>query len=115
MSTNEHPYEVKVEAERLPGPQMTAILITGVAIIIASAILVKEWLPARLDVESAVHGAPDRIGNIEQTLLLAVHSARQQEELKKRSLEQYQWVDRQRGTVSIPIEQAMKLVAEQNR
>jgi hypothetical protein len=115
MSTAEHPYAVKVEPERLPGPRLTVILVVGIAIIIASAILVKKWLPSRLIVESAVQGEHERIGNLEQTLFVSTWSAQRKEELKKRTLTEYAWVDRDRGVVAIPIAQAMKLVVEQQR
>jgi hypothetical protein len=89
--------------------------VVAVFIIIACVIIVKVWLPLRTPVESAVHGQPERIGNIEQTIFLGVHSAQRRVDEKELLLGQYRWVDKSKGVVTIPIDRAMELVVEGHR
>jgi hypothetical protein len=115
MTTSET-YEVVVEPERLPQRKLVAILVGGIAVVIASALVVKAWLPPRPTIETGGYSGPtERVGFIEQTLILAVHSEQDRQKRERDLLEHFAWVDKQRGIVAIPINRAMDIVVHGHR
>lgn len=115
MSGEGSGFEVRVEPERLDSRVIAWITAAGVVTICVCAVAVKLWLPHRLSIESAVHGEPQRIGALEQTLFVSVQTTQRQRSVQEQSLHQYRWVNREKGVVAIPIERAMQLMAEAHR
>ncbi len=56
--------------------------------------------------------APREIGGVKQTLIGADAYGQRLLQEQRSSLERYDWTDRQRGIVSVPVEQGMRMVIQ---
>jgi hypothetical protein len=117
------PLSAEPEDERLPIPMIVAVALVS-AVVFALGIL---WAVAIMGgVESDAErktgpraqatdlGKPE-IGMVDQTLFAREARAAQLKEEKLHQLESYGWVSRQHGVIHIPIDEAMKAVAEGKR
>lgn len=107
-----HPYEVRVEPDRLRARAIALVAIAGVLVIVGSAVLVQSWLqPVAMESAGGLAGAPVTVGALNVTMFPDAREGLAQRERQRAELEKYSWVDRQKGVVAIPIERAMQLVA----
>ncbi len=83
------------------GIVLTAVVFTLVTVLVVIAVQIGYHLVQADELRRKVVAVPDR----EVTELEAAQTA---------SLGGYRWLDRERGTVAIPIERAMALVAAEN-
>ncbi|HEX7051826.1 MAG TPA: SCO family protein [Longimicrobiales bacterium] len=111
---------VRQEGDRIHAVAVTITLFA--AVIIAAAGVLWAWLTLRRDAPAPpahataqverVPTAPPTIGGIRQTLINADTATQRLAERKRRRLGSYGWVDSARGVARIPIEQAMRVIAE---
>ena len=110
--------EIRLEEDRLDRKHVALTAIVALAIMIFSIWLA--WILLVQEEEGISAGAapiPSRAGErqisgVRQTLIArdleGIHVRRE----ATQDLERYRWVDREKGTISIPIRRAMELVAE---
>lgn len=115
----EHDAEVPVpQAEdRVDGRGVLRVAVASLVIMILS-LSVAAVLLGRFGGASAASGggaapsaAPQTIGTVEQTLVLATARGFRARDAHRRDLEIWAWVDRDAGIARIPVERAMDVVA----
>jgi hypothetical protein len=111
-------HEITVEEDRLPG--RTIILIAVVSIVIMLFSIWLAWALLAAEEEQILGGSaprdvlplpPRKISNVRQTLISRDLEGVHVREEMRRALGRYEWVDRDRKVVRIPIERAMELRA----
>jgi hypothetical protein len=109
------PFEVVVEDDVLPRRQLRWIIAVTVLVVILCVVVVQLWLPPLKTVTGGgLKGeAPREISMIEQTLIFTDGSTRRLIGEQETQLQQYGWVEKDKGIVRIPIERAMQLMVEQ--
>lgn len=107
------PTPLRQDEDRLPRRTLVAIAAVGV-LVFAAAVAAAAGLAATHDAptrHAVTRGAPDRIGFVEQTLVLDADRGRALRAQQEHELAQYRWIDRDAGVVAIPIERALDVVA----
>lgn len=104
---------LRQDEDRLPRRTLLAIaavavLVFAVAVAAAAGLAATDDGPSR---HATTRGAPDRIGFVEQTLVLDANRGRAMRDAQERELARYRWIDRDAGVVAIPVERAIDLVA----
>jgi hypothetical protein len=111
--------EIHVEADRISKLSLLVIigsvlLVTLLSIWLAWVLLLREersiGATARGVEKRPVH--PEQISRVRQTLIYRDREGMRLRKHARQSLQRYEWIDRERGTVSIPIERAMELRAQ---
>jgi hypothetical protein len=116
----EHP-SVAPEAEQLPrGLILRTVLTTvmvGAGLCFGTYLFLRERLmtlrPAFRFPEGAL-SAPHEVANVRQEVFGIAHPVPSVRERQRAALERFEWVDRRRRIVHIPIEAAMDLVARES-
>ena len=118
MTEPAHFPEPPGEPDNVSGPGATRILLGGL-VILAASILWAFWLLSH-DLAALGHprSSPNGVvvvaarsnGRVEQTLIEDNASGWDRRRAAERALSGYRWVDRGRGILHIPIDQAMALV-----
>lgn len=115
-----HP-SVRLEDDRISD---TAVLIV-LAVTIVVAVAFSFWAVRILhDQEAAFRPSgtfeerdlkvPGEVSQVEQTYFLAETPPRT-DDAQRRKLERYEWVDRAKGTLSIPVERAFDVLIQQSK
>lgn len=89
-----------VEKDALNTPAIAVIGAVGTVVTLVTVLCLQVLYYQAEDAQTAARNAAD--GSSELRVMLAEQRA---------SLEGYQWIDEQAGTISIPVEEAMELVA----
>jgi hypothetical protein len=117
------PLAVEPEDEQYPIPTIAAVAVVAAVVFTVGVLwavhlmrgvaseVAKESGPP---VEAADIGKPE-IGMVDQTLYSREERAQELKEEKARQLESYGWVSRKNGIIHIPIDEAMKAVAQGKR
>jgi hypothetical protein len=110
--------------DQLPVSGVVFVIIVSLVIFALGVVWANTAKVRRLDELHALHGQPDRLalvgqtklGIVEQELFEKKHDAQDYRESRLARLNSYGWVDRAKGTIHIPIEQAMRqILSEQKR
>lgn len=118
MSAEHHDdFKVQTEEDILPGGTVLIVAIITLVVFTAAG-GVAWWLMVRFEKEEFPVGrprvekvlAPRDIHGVLQTQIRVDRFAGDLRERQLRQLENYGWVDRERGLVHIPIEQAMERI-----
>ena len=110
MST-ERGVPVRQEEDRLPGRSLTAVIVFVALVIVALSWWSWAILRPRLRLTPPRPAAAE-VGMVDQTLIGTDTAAYALAERKRKLLESYGWVSEPAGIARIPIERAMRLVAE---
>lgn len=122
MTETAHDWDVVQEEDRYSTGRILGIT-AGVLLVIAASLVVVTLMledvfgdaQVRVPVETfPAAEAPREIGGVEQTRIGEDYGARLLAG-QRRALESFGWVDEGRGIVRIPIDRAMRLVAEGER
>jgi hypothetical protein len=112
---------VAPEAEQLPhGLILRTILATvmvGAGLCFGTYLFLHERLATlrpSLQFPEGALSAPHEVANVRQEVFSLSHPVPSVRERQRAALERFQWVDRQRRIVHIPIEAAMDLVARES-
>jgi hypothetical protein len=109
--------------DHLPVGAVVFVLIVSLVIFALGVIWANTAKVRRLDELHALHGQPDKLalvglpklGIVEQELFEKKHDARDYRESRLAHLNSYGWVDRPKGTIHIPIEQAMRQILSEQK
>lgn len=107
-----------VSAKRLSLVISLALLIAVVAVVLSGwlcAYARRSVRPQRESADEQVEHAPAQIAGIHQTPIGRDRHGWALRERQRAALEQYRWLNRERGIVQIPIERAMLLIARRGR
>jgi hypothetical protein len=116
MSSENPPYKVHAESDRLSAGKPMLVVAVTIVIFAICIVWVLLSMPPKKTVSAGIRGeAPREIQMIEQTLIQADNSTARLRAEQEAKLAGYGWVDRDRGVVHIPIDRAMQLVAGQAR
>jgi hypothetical protein len=115
-----HPAELEVvqEDDAVASRKLSAVLVTGIIVTIA-AVAVSGWILAAVRAGLPWHEAafapvaPGQIDRVHQTPIERARHGWALRDRQRRSLEEYRWVDRDRGIAQIPIERAMQIVVDE--
>ena len=102
---------VRQEEDRLPGRGVTLVIVAVALVVIALSGWSWAILRPRLRL-TPPRPAAATVGMVDQTLIGTDTSAYALAERKRKLLESYGWVSEPAGIARIPIERAMRLVAE---
>jgi hypothetical protein len=118
--TDETRRSMRQEKDRLPGGRI--LLVGSAALLISILLSIGSWIlyderrralrpsgrfpEARIELE-------DEVQSVQRELLSSMGPGQRRNAEKRRELSSHGWVDRRRGIVSIPIEDAMQLVIEE--
>ena len=111
-------FEVVQEDDVVASRKVLAIMGLGVLVTIA-AVAISGWIltamvgrkAERPQAQSPI--ARRQIAGIHQTPIERDRHGWELREQQRRSLDEYRWVDRQRGIAQIPIDRAMQMVADE--
>lgn len=116
MNNDEHPYKVRVAPEALANGTITAVVTTGVAIIIVSLIVVRLMIGPSRPIPSFLKGqVPDEIARIDQTLIDVDHAMSNTRVAQEHQLQSYGWINQSQGVIYIPIERAFDVYLETDK
>lgn len=115
------------EEDRVPHWWTLALMI-GTVVIVFISIAWSWWLARRATgglpeaaaipmqtLRNRATSVPLTVGGVRQTMIADERAGQKLNRRKRIELEQYEWADRQRGLVRIPIERAMDLVIAEQR
>ncbi len=114
-----HPadFEVFQEEDAVASRKVSAVLVMGV-VVAALAVAAAWWILAATRTglswheETSVPVAPRQIARILQTPIERDRHGLELRERQRRSLEEYRWIDRERGIAQIPIDRAMQIIVD---
>jgi hypothetical protein len=110
-------FEVAQEDDAVASRKVSAVMATGVVVTVLS-VAVAGWLLSATRAGLPWHEAasapiaPRQIARIHQTPIERDRHGLDLRERQRRSLEEYRWLDRERGVVQIPIDRAMQIVVD---
>ena len=114
-----HPadFEVVQERDAVASRKVSAVLVTGVIVTVlavAVAGLILSAMRAGLPWHEASSApvAPRQIASIHQTPIERDRHGLELRDRQRRSLEEYRWIDHERGIAQIPIDRAMQIVID---
>ncbi len=111
-------FEVAQEDDAVAARKVSAVMVTGVVVTVL-AVAIAGWILAATRAGLPWHEAatapvaPRQIARIHQTPIERTRHGLDLRERQRRSLEEYRWLDRERGIVQIPIERAMQIVVDE--
>lgn len=106
-----HDYEVRVAPDRLHARTISWLVVAAVSVILLSVgIVFLIGIPPTRVATSLKGVAPREIGMIEQTLIETDRTGQVLTAAARERLSRYEWVDRDAGTVRIPVDRAFDLV-----
>jgi|RhiMethySRZTD1v2_1073278.scaffolds.fasta_scaffold18410_6 hypothetical protein len=117
-SPHDRSFEVVQERDAVASRKVTLIVIATIVISVASVAVAGAILRARRAALSFhepafASAAPRQIDAIHQTLIARDRHGELLRDAQRRALDEYRFVDRQRGVAQIPIERAMQIVVDQ--
>lgn len=121
MSTREpgptEGFTVVQESDVVASRKVSVILLVTIVISIVSVAAAGMILSVRrkslsFHEPASASAAPRQIANIHQTPILRGRHGFELRERQRRALDEYRFIDRQRGLVQIPIDRAMQIVVD---
>lgn len=108
--------EIRLEEDRVSNRTIALIIAVSLVVVLLSvwltwAILVAEERAILGDEPRRAEQAPNQISRVRQTLIDSDREGILDRRRAERSLDRYEWVDRERGQLRIPIRRAMELRA----
>jgi hypothetical protein len=111
-------FDVAQEGDVVASRKISAILVAAVVITIV-ALAIARWILAVAASALPSHPAlfapvaPREIAGIHQTLIGRDRHGWQLRDEQLRSLDEYRWINRERGIAQIPIDRAMQIVVDE--
>ena len=121
MTEHAHSGHPPAEADRVDTWRVAAVGVGSLVLFLVASVVTVHWMYQRQAVLNPSHPAipaeagQRKIGILEQQLFENSNNAQVLRQRQLERLGRYGWVDRDKGLVHVPIEQAMDLVARGER